>query len=1004
MKSRAIPHALATLLCVAFVAGLCAQPTAFTYQGRLIDGDAPATGQYDLRFELFDAETDGTSLGVFASPETQASSGLFIATLDFGEAALVSGERWLEIAARPGGSEETFTVLSPRQRLTAAPYALRALRSDTITASAIGSDMLADGAVTAEKIGPGAVTRSKIEPGAVSQLGAPDGSDSAAVQVTEDGMVGIKTADPSAGLHIASGAPILSLEPLFQASDGTSGFENLGGAEDVAVEGDLLAASASGDDAATLVDISDPANPMVLSQIQDGEGGFDNLDGVHGLALSGAVLAAAASADDAVSLIDISDPANPALHSVMRDGVGAFDDLAGAAGVAISGDLLAVAASGDDAVNLVDIGDPSAPQLRSTLKDGSFGFNEIDGALHVNLAGDLLAVAAPLDDAVTLVDVSDPSAPEFLSAMKDGVDGIEDLDHAFAAAISSDLMAIAAFKDDAVTLVDIADPTAPELLSVLRDGEGGFERLDLVVDLAWSGATLAVAARSEDAVTLVDVSDPQNPKPLGLGSQGAAGLRGLDSPRGVAFTGDDLIAVAAGNALSVLRTSPAKVGLASAERVGIGTTVPLAPLHVVGDLVVSAATDVNLQTERFSSGRGTVASGIASTAMGSSTTASGSSSTAIGFDTKASGSASTAMGRNAIASGLYSTAMGLSTTAEAFASIAMGSHSTASGGSSTAMGTATKASGFASIAMGSNTTANGFISTAMGENTTANGVASTAMGGNTTANGDFSTAMGSSTTASGIYSTAIGRNSTASSPDSTAMGRGAEARHSGSFVWADSSISKFSSIQNNEFAIRAHNGVRIVNRGNGATLLDFATERNWAFRQLNTGADTALELASIGGGGGKHFIINTTGHVGIGTTEPEFTLHVNGAAGKPGGGSWNSASDRRLKDVGPSFARGLEALEKIEPRRYRYAAGNPLGLPSDREYVGLVAQEVQAAIPEAIEPNDTGYLHLNNDPILWTMLNGIKELNRKLEEEVARLRADNAELKRRLAILEQGAE
>ena len=124
-------------------------------------------------------------------------------------------------------------------------------------------------------------------------------------------------------------------------------------------------------------------------------------------------------------------------------------------------------------------------------------------------------------------------------------------------------------------------------------------------------------------------------------------------------------------------------------------------------------------------------------------------------------------------------------------------------------------------------------------------------------------------------------------------------------------------------------------------------------------------------------------------------------AGKPGGGSWSTASDARLKDVGPRFTRGLEALEQLQPRHFHYTTDNALDLPSDQDYVGLIAQDVEAAIPEAIEPNDTGYLHLNNDPILWTMLNGIKELNQKLEEELQRREGENVALKRELDEIKQ---
>jgi hypothetical protein len=72
--------------------------------------------------------------------------------------------------------------------------------------------------------------------------------------------------------------------------------------------------------------------------------------------------------------------------------------------------------------------------------------------------------------------------------------------------------------------------------------------------------------------------------------------------------------------------------------------------------------------------------------------------------------------------------------------------------------------------------------------------------------------------------------------------------------------------------------VRIANRGEGAVLLDLSSERSWSFRQLGTAQATALELASVGGGGNKNFIINTAGRVGIGAgiTNPQEKLEVEG--------------------------------------------------------------------------------------------------------------------------------
>jgi hypothetical protein len=156
--------------------------------------------------------------------------------------------------------------------------------------------------------------------------------------------------------------------------------------------------------------------------------------------------------------------------------------------------------------------------------------------------------------------------------------------------------------------------------------------------------------------------------------------------------------------------------------------------------------------------------------------------------------------------------------------------------------------------------------------------------------------------------------------------------------------------------------------------------------------------------GAQRMTITAVGNVGIGTTSPDSLLTVNGSADKPGGGSWGTFSDTRLKDIGKSFTHGLEALDCIQPVHYHYKSNNPLKLPSKPEYVGVVAQQVQQAVPEAVERNKDGYLVVNNDPIIWTMLNAIKELNQKVDEKEARIRkqdAENAELKARLDKLEQ---
>ncbi len=120
--------------------------TAFTYQGRLTDEGRPADGPYDFQFELYDAASDGTLLGTVTVEDVPVTDGLFTVRLDFGDA--FSGEaRYLAIGVRPGDSTGAYTILSPRQELTAAPYAL-GLRPGAVVAGTSGTILTLSGGNT----------------------------------------------------------------------------------------------------------------------------------------------------------------------------------------------------------------------------------------------------------------------------------------------------------------------------------------------------------------------------------------------------------------------------------------------------------------------------------------------------------------------------------------------------------------------------------------------------------------------------------------------------------------------------------------------------------------------------------------------------------------------------------------------------------------------------------------------------------------------------------------
>jgi len=143
-----------------------------------------------------------------------------------------------------------------------------------------------------------------------------------------------------------------------------------------------------------------------------------------------------------------------------------------------------------------------------------------------------------------------------------------------------------------------------------------------------------------------------------------------------------------------------------------------------------------------------------------------------------------------------------------------------------------------------------------------------------------------------------------------------------------------------------------------------------------------------------NMVILSTGQVGIGTTAPDDLLSVNGNADKVGGGSWGTFSDGRLKNLNGNFNSGLSQVLKIHPVRYRYKPDNALGIHDSDEHVGVVAQDVQRVIPEAVTQNSKGYLLVNNDPIIWSMLNAIKEQQREIRALKSELRTTRRTLQK----------
>jgi hypothetical protein len=143
--------------------------TGFSYQGRLDRSGTPVNASADLEFRLFVSAIGDPQVGPTVTvSDVSIVDGLFTTQIDFGNPDFFVGiALWLEVAVRSPAGSGAFTTLTPRQPLTAAPFALNVP--------------------------------------IVHSLQAPDGTPRDALRVDNDGNVGIGITTPRGKFEVVSG-------------------------------------------------------------------------------------------------------------------------------------------------------------------------------------------------------------------------------------------------------------------------------------------------------------------------------------------------------------------------------------------------------------------------------------------------------------------------------------------------------------------------------------------------------------------------------------------------------------------------------------------------------------------------------------------------------------------------------------------------------------------------------------------------------------------------------
>ena len=160
-------------------------------------------------------------------------------------------------------------------------------------------------------------------------------------------------------------------------------------------------------------------------------------------------------------------------------------------------------------------------------------------------------------------------------------------------------------------------------------------------------------------------------------------------------------------------------------------------------------------------------------------------------------------------------------------------------------------------------------------------------------------------------------------------------------------------------------------------------------RNAYTNGYDSVAVFNWGTGYGTFFI-------GQNASATAYRLYVNGSAYCTG--SW-ATSDQEFKTNVHSILNPLDLVKQLNPVHFQWKHGyKEYGIEGGRDDYGFIAQEIQNVLPEVVGEGATeDHLAVNYDHITAVNTAAIQELTSLVED----LQKENAELKKRLEILER---
>ena len=109
--------------------------------------------------------------------------------------------------------------------------------------------------------------------------------------------------------------------------------------------------------------------------------------------------------------------------------------------------------------------------------------------------------------------------------------------------------------------------------------------------------------------------------------------------------------------------------------------------------------------------------------------------------------------------------------------------------------------------------------------------------------------------------------------------------------------------------------------------------------------------------------------------------------------TWTQTSDERIKKNIVDSPNGLAKINALQVRNFNYRTEAEItvdgltGCDAAGLQVGVIAQEIETVLPEAVSEGEGGQKQVQTDPIFWSMVKAIQELSTQNAALAARLTA-----------------